>query len=85
MEVMLADFDLFATTGGGQTFYRSIIEANPEIQFSYFSIHEPWNARRPSNAHAIAYRQFYSESSWDDYADVCPPRGFVPAFVRRIM
>ena len=29
MKVLIADFDLFAKVGGGQTFYRSIILKNP--------------------------------------------------------
>lgn len=82
MKVMLADFDLFATTGGGQTFYRSIIESNPEVQFSYFSLFEPWNATRPANAQVIPFQERYTLDNWDGYGDVCPPRYFVPAFVR---
>ena len=35
MKVLIADFDLFKKTGGGQTFYRSLIKKNPEIDFYY--------------------------------------------------
>lgn len=82
MKVLIADFDLFATTGGGQAFYRAIIKNNPAIQFSYFSVTEPANAERPSNAHALPFREKYSLSGWDDYCDLSPPRWLVPAFVR---
>src|SRR3569623_1561054 len=82
MKVLLADFDLLATTGGGQTFYRSIIKANPAIQFFYFSVSEPLNAARPPNARPLPFRERYSVSDWDGYCDVAPPRWLLPAFVR---
>ncbi|HEV7225872.1 MAG TPA: glycosyltransferase [Pirellulales bacterium] len=82
MKVLLADFDLFATTGGGQTFYRSIIEANPTIQFFYLSVSEPSNAVRPANARPIPFRERYALAAWDGYCDVAPPRWLLPAFVR---
>ncbi|HXT60295.1 MAG TPA: glycosyltransferase [Pirellulales bacterium] len=82
MKVLLADFDLFATTGGGQTFYRSVIEANPAIQFFYLSVSEPSNAVRPANARPIPFRERYALGAWDGYCDVAPPRWLLPAFVR---
>lgn len=82
MRVLIADFDLFATTGGGQTFYRSIIEANPAIQFSYLTVNEPTSAIRPANAQPIPYCELYATADWDDYCDATPPRHFLPAFVR---
>lgn len=82
MNVLLADFDLFATTGGGQTFYRSIIEKNPSIRFHYLSVAEPANVTRPPNAVAISYRERYSAASWKDYCDIAPPRWALPPLVR---
>ena len=82
MNVLLADFDLFATTGGGQTFYRSIIEKHPGIQFTYLCVSEPPNAIRPPNARAVRFREHYSLGDWDGYCDVAPPRWALPAFIR---
>jgi hypothetical protein len=29
------DFDFFTAVGGGQTFYRRVVERHPEMQFLY--------------------------------------------------
>jgi|GEM_PF-1085475 len=55
MRVLITDFDLFGSVGGGQTYYRRIFERNPQIEFFYFRIVEPAKARRPANAHGLAY------------------------------
>lgn len=60
MKVLIADFDLFQKIGGGQTFYRSIIEKNPDIEFYYFSTLEDLATRRPLNAHPIPFKKEYS-------------------------
>src|SRR5262249_50880080 len=49
----LASFDLFNDVGGGQTFYRSLIGRNPQIQFTYLRSSEASDAPRPANARAI--------------------------------
>src|SRR5487761_1302530 len=74
LRVLIADFDLFSKVGGGQTFYRAIIEKNPEIDFSYLTIDERQDAPRPINAHPIKYREHYLGCEWDRYCDVLPPR-----------
>src|SRR5260370_4043149 len=68
MDVLLADFDLFRTVGGGQTFYRSIILRNPRINFSYLRRAEPDDVRRPPNARAVPLQTPY---------EVCPDAGDV--------
>ena len=54
-KVLIADFDLFHTVGGGQTYYRSLIGRNPDIDYYYYRISEPANAQRPGNAHALPH------------------------------
>ncbi|HWB07598.1 MAG TPA: glycosyltransferase [Pirellulales bacterium] len=74
LRVLIADFDLFSTVGGGQTFYRAIIEKNPDIDFYYLANKEPAGAPRPANAHPLAYQPHYREHEWARYCDVLPPR-----------
>jgi glycosyltransferase involved in cell wall biosynthesis len=72
--VLIADFDLFSKVGGGQTFYRAIIEKNPDIEFSYLALNERADATRPANAHAVRYQEHYHDREWARYCDVVPPR-----------
>src|SRR5487761_945796 len=81
MHVLIADFDVFRTVGGGQTFYRAIIEKNPRIDFSYLIVNEPGDAARPANAHAIRYDEHYLDRQWTHYCDIVPPRWCMPAFL----
>lgn len=74
LRVLLAGFDLYASVGGGQTFYRSIIEKNSEIDFYYLRQSEPHDVPRPANAHPVPYQTQYFESDWAGYCDVLPPR-----------
>ena len=37
MDVLIADFDFFSTAGGGQTYYRKLVEQNPDIRFHFFT------------------------------------------------
>jgi len=74
LRVLIADFDLFSTVGGGQTFYRAIIEKNPEIDFHYLRRSEPAVAQRPANAHPVAYQEHYLDREWTHYCDMLPPR-----------
>lgn len=41
MRVLLVATDLYRTVGGGQTVYRKLISANPEIEFVYLRNAEP--------------------------------------------
>src|ERR1044071_2841798 len=36
MRVLIAAIDIYAATGGGETFYTGLIENNPNIEFSFF-------------------------------------------------
>ena len=81
MHVLIADFDLFRSVGGGQTFYRAVIEKNPTINFSYLVVSEPLDAPRPANARPIRYQPHYVERQWTDYLDVAPPRWSMPDFL----
>jgi glycosyltransferase involved in cell wall biosynthesis len=53
MRVLLLIADLYVDVGGGQTVYRKIIEASPEINFFYFREKELPDSSRPRNAQAI--------------------------------
>lgn len=82
MRVLIADFDLFAKTGGGQTFYRSIIEANPEIEFYYFCVSEQHGAIRPANAQSLPFRELYKAPSRFEFCDLPLSPYFLPAFAQ---
>lgn len=81
MKVLIADFDLFHAMGGGQTFYRSIIEKNPQIEFCYLRTREAASAPRPANARAIPYQVHYLDEDWRRFCDVLP-RWSLNAFLR---
>lgn len=72
MRVLIADFDVFKNVGGGQTFYRSIIQKNPGLQFFYFARSEALDAPRPSNAQAIPFREHYSAADSPKFCDAVP-------------
>lgn len=69
MNILIVDFDLFLLTGGGQTFYRNIINRNPHIQFYYFVKIESLNSPRLVNAHPISYRQKIFSRNLNPYLD----------------
>ena len=71
--VLIADFDLFKKVGGGQTFYRQIIEKNPHIDFYYLVEQEAHNNPRPNNAHIIPYKPIYQTRDLKNYLNVTPP------------
>jgi glycosyltransferase involved in cell wall biosynthesis len=57
--VLVLDFDLYRTIGGGQSAYRRLIALNPENTYYYFINDEPWDSARPANTRAIAFRDRY--------------------------
>jgi glycosyltransferase involved in cell wall biosynthesis len=57
LKVLLVEFDLFRSVGGGQTVYKRLIQCNPEVTFYYFGIHESESAARPQNARLVPYRE----------------------------
>jgi glycosyltransferase involved in cell wall biosynthesis len=69
MNILIVDFDLFYLTGGGQTFYRNIINKNPHLQFYYFVKIENLNLSRPTNAHPINYKQKFFPRNFKPYLD----------------
>ncbi|BCL35888.1 glycosyltransferase [Nostoc sp. MS1] len=81
MKVLIVDFDLFNKIGGGQTFYRSLIEKNPQIDFYYFIISEALECYRPSNAHTIFYKEKYNVADYVNFLDLTPPKWIYRAFV----
>ena len=55
LRVLICDFDFFSTVGGGQVFYRRVIERNPDLTFFYPSRARDFElkaeGRLPGNAH----------------------------------
>jgi glycosyltransferase involved in cell wall biosynthesis len=76
MNILIADFDLFYLTGGGQTFYRNIINKNPDIQFYYFTKSEKLSCARSPNAYPIAYKQKFFPRRFQPYIKEIPLRWF---------
>jgi glycosyltransferase involved in cell wall biosynthesis len=58
MKILLITTDLYKSIGGGQTVYRKIIEATPDVQFFYFRDSEQEDAIRPVNALSIPLAKF---------------------------
>jgi glycosyltransferase involved in cell wall biosynthesis len=60
-KVLLVDFDIYSTLGGGQRFYRTVIERNPGAEFLYLSrgpdIEKKKAGALPENAVPIELRQ----------------------------
>jgi glycosyltransferase involved in cell wall biosynthesis len=54
MRILLLVEDVFAKTGGGETFARKLIADNPSLSFVYFCRAERATASRPANAEAVA-------------------------------
>ncbi len=61
--VLIIEFDLFGSTGGGQTVYQKIISQRPDDTFYYFVRDEPRDLARPPNAIAIPFREMWSGRS----------------------
>ena len=81
MKILIADFDLFKKMGGGQTFYRSIIKKNPQIDFYYIAEKEPLDTPRPPNAHALPYQEKFLLTDFKNFFEVTPPKWVERAFV----
>ncbi|MGL5034898.1 MAG: glycosyltransferase, partial [Microcystaceae cyanobacterium] len=82
MKVLITDFDLFAKVGGGQTFYRSLILKNPEIDFYYLVENEKSDRKRPPNAYPIRFVERYFLAELNNFFDVNPPKWVYRSFVR---
>lgn len=83
MKVLIAEFDLFNKVGGGQTFYRSIIAKNPEIDFYYFLRDE--NAKispHPPNVQGIPFKETYFNQDFTKWGDFEPPQWTKSLFVQ---
>ena len=74
MKVLIADFDLFAKVGGGQTFYRNLILKNPEINFYYTIRQEARDIQRPANVQVIPYQELHFLADFKNFFDVTPPK-----------
>ncbi|MBL1209427.1 glycosyltransferase [Geminocystis sp. GBBB08] len=81
MKVLIAEFDLFHKIGGGQTFYRNLIERNPNIEFYYLIIDEKVNHFRPKNAQVFLYKQQYVKSDLKGLKSILPLEKIVRPFL----
>jgi glycosyltransferase involved in cell wall biosynthesis len=81
MKILIADFDLFLKIGGGQTFYKQVIEKNPQLEFYYLLKQETPDNPRPKNAQGIIYKPKYSIEDFNNYFNVTPPRWSYRSFV----
>jgi glycosyltransferase involved in cell wall biosynthesis len=79
MKVLITDFDLFQKVGGGQTFYRALIERHPHIEFYYFITSKSVPNLRHPNTHPIRFQQNYYLKG---FYDVTPPRWAYDAFTK---
>ena len=82
MKVLIADFDLFKKTGGGQTFYRSLIKKNPEIDFYYIIKDESLNTSCLHNSHQIPYKEIFNYGDFTNFFEATPPKWVQSAFVQ---
>lgn len=57
--ILLLEFDLFATVGGGQSAYRRLIALCPGDTFYYFRQSEPADAPRPANTVALGFERVW--------------------------
>ncbi len=80
MRVLILDYDLFATVGGGQTFYRNAILRNPNIEFFYLRQSESLDAPRPCNAFPIDFKCKFSRTSLLHFCDITVPNWTHPLY-----
>src|ERR1700733_4920702 len=60
MRILIAEYDIFSSVGGGQTVYQNLIKHRPDDEFYYFSIREPVDLPRPQNCRLIPFLPTYS-------------------------
>lgn len=53
LKVLVADYDLMSSVGGGQTVYRRLFQLLPEIRFTYLRENEAESVALPGNVSAI--------------------------------
>ena len=66
MRVLLPAVDIFHSVGGGQSFYKQLIQSNSNIEFSYLIRNEPDKTNRPNNAKTIDYDYKFPDSHVQD-------------------
>ncbi|ACL59194.1 glycosyltransferase [Methylobacterium nodulans] len=63
MRVLIADFDFFSALGGGQTFYRRMVERHPSWTCLYPSrgpdLKAEFRCHLPTNAHPFGFDRFW--------------------------
>jgi len=58
-KILIVEFDLFGSVGGGQTVYQNIVRKRPDDQFYYFTRTNDPELQRLSNATPIPFRRHY--------------------------
>jgi glycosyltransferase involved in cell wall biosynthesis len=59
MNVLLLEYDLYQSVGGGQTVYKRLIASHPGITFFYLGRKEAAGSERPSNARLVPFKEAY--------------------------
>jgi glycosyltransferase involved in cell wall biosynthesis len=59
LRILLLDFDLFRSVGGGQSVYQRLIALRPRDTFYYFRQREAADAVRPANTVAVPFAAAY--------------------------
>ncbi len=67
MKVLIVDFDLFDSVGGGSTIYQNLIKKNSHINFFYFSNKEKLDTSRPLNAFILEWKYYFCKFSDNQY------------------
>ncbi len=81
MKILIADFDLFSKIGGGQTFYKQVINKNPHLNFYYLLKEENVDNPRPKNAQGIPFKEVYKLEDLINYFEINPPRWAYRSFI----
>ncbi len=59
-KILVCEFDIFRSVGGGQTVYQNIIKRSPNDTFYYFVTSAEPELGRPANARPIPFHHFYA-------------------------
>jgi glycosyltransferase involved in cell wall biosynthesis len=82
MNVLLVEYDLYKSVGGGQTVYKRLIAGNPGINFFYLGRKEAPEAIRPPNATRVPFKESYPASDLTgEFTDIAMPLWAYPDFV----
>ena len=74
MNVLLVEYDLYKSVGGGQTVYKRLIASNPGTNFYYLGRTEASGASRPPNATMVPFKEAYqARDLTGEFSDIVMP------------